>query len=64
MVNIKFAVNRAKSYLMEFFPEKKDSIRLEETELDENGEQRGLVCSCRMRGPVLRRGAICTVVNG
>ena len=23
MVNIKFAVNRAKSYLMEFFPEKK-----------------------------------------
>ena len=37
MVNIKFAVNRAKSYLMEFFPEKKDSIRLEETELDENG---------------------------
>jgi hypothetical protein len=37
MVDIKLAVKKAKEYLAEFFPEKADSIRLEETELDEGG---------------------------
>lgn len=38
MLNIKLAVNKAKAYLVDFFPEKADSIRLEETELNEDGE--------------------------
>ncbi len=38
MIDIKSAVNKAKGYLAEFFPEKKSSIRLEETELNEDGE--------------------------
>jgi hypothetical protein len=38
MIDIKSAVKRAKGYLAEFFPEKIDSIRLEETELNEDGE--------------------------
>ena len=37
MVDIKFAVKKAKAYLEEFFPEKIDIIRLEETELHEEG---------------------------
>lgn len=37
MVDIKFAVKKAKEYLVDFFPEKADSIRLEETELNEDG---------------------------
>jgi hypothetical protein len=37
MIDIKAAVKKAKEYLVDFFPEKADSIRLEETELDENG---------------------------
>ncbi len=37
MLNIKLAVNKAKEYLVDFFPEKADSIRLEETELNEDG---------------------------
>jgi hypothetical protein len=37
MIDIKSAVKRAKEYLAEFFPEKIDSIRLEETELNEDG---------------------------
>ena len=37
-VDIKFAVKKAKEYLADFFPEKANSIRLEETELDESGD--------------------------
>lgn len=37
MVDIKSSVKKAKEYLVEFFPEKTDSIRLEETELNEQG---------------------------
>lgn len=38
MVDIKSAVKKAKEYLAEFFPEEIDSIRLEETELNEEGD--------------------------
>lgn len=38
MIDIKSAVKKAMGYLAEFFPEKTDSIRLEETELNEDGE--------------------------
>jgi hypothetical protein len=37
MIDIKTAVKKAKVYLIDFFPEKADSIRLEETELNEDG---------------------------
>ncbi len=37
MLDIKSAVKKAKEYLVDFFPEKADSIRLEETELNEEG---------------------------
>ena len=37
MIDIKLAVKKAKEYLVDFFPEKADSIRLEETELNEDG---------------------------
>lgn len=37
MVDIKFAVKKAKEYLADFFPEEINSIRLEETELNEEG---------------------------
>ena len=35
MTDIKLAVKKAREYLIELFPEKADSVRLEETELDE-----------------------------
>lgn len=38
MIDIKLAVKKAKEYLAEFFPEEIDSIRLEETELNEEGD--------------------------
>ena len=38
MVDIKFAVKKAKEYLADFFPEEIDTIRLEETELNEEGD--------------------------
>ncbi len=38
MIGIKLAVKKAKEYLVDFFPEKADSIRLEETELNEDSE--------------------------
>lgn len=37
MIDIKLAVKKAKEYLVDFFPDKADSIRLEETELDDDG---------------------------
>ena len=36
-VDIKSAVKKAKEYLADFFPEEIDTIRLEETELNEDG---------------------------
>lgn len=36
MIDIKSAVKKAKEYLIDFFPDKADSIRLEETEFNEN----------------------------
>jgi|GEM_PF-754279 len=38
MIDIKTAVKKAKEYLVDFFPEKADSIRLEETEFNENAD--------------------------